>query len=261
MNISVTIPTSSIPSDFTVLRVPLKAVTIPELIVQMEAWIQSGVRGRCITFTNVHVVMEARRDPVFHRILSDEMTFNVPDGMPLIWMGRLRGFNLKRRVYGPDVMHAFCAVAARRGYRHFFYGGAKGVPESLAANLRSEFGGTNIVGMHSPPFRPLTKEEDDAVVRMINEAKPDVLWIGLGCPKQEKWAFEHRSRLNVPIIASVGQAFDIYSGRTVQAPGWMRDSGLEWLFRLATNPRRLWKRYLVYNSQFLFFVAREMIGI
>jgi N-acetylglucosaminyldiphosphoundecaprenol N-acetyl-beta-D-mannosaminyltransferase len=261
MNMIATFPSSTLNDEFEVLGVPLKATTIPELVLQMEEWIHFGGRGRCVTFTNVHVVMEACRDPYFRSILSDNMTFNVPDGMPLIWLGRLRGFQMKRRVYGPDVMHAFCEVAARSGHRHFFYGGAEGVPELLAANIRREFPGTSVAGMYSPPFRALTKEEDDEVVRMINKARPDVLWIGLGCPKQEKWAFEHRARLNVPVIASVGQAFDIYSGRSVQAPGWMRENGLEWLFRLMSNPRRLWKRYLVYNSQFIYLLAREWIGI
>lgn len=247
--------------QYAVLNVPLKAMTIPELVFQMEEWIQRGDQGHCITFANVHVVMESRRDPLFHSVLTDEMNFNVPDGMPLVWLGRLRGFKLRRRVYGPDAMLEFCDAAARKGYRHFFYGGEPGVPKLLAANLKRQFEGTNVVGMYSPPFRPLSEDEDEDVVRMINEARPDVLWLGLGCPKQEKWAFEHRSRLRVPIIASVGQAFDIHAGQTTQAPAWMRENGLEWLFRFVINPRRLWKRYLVYNSQFIYLVAREWIGI
>jgi N-acetylglucosaminyldiphosphoundecaprenol N-acetyl-beta-D-mannosaminyltransferase len=127
--------------------------------------------------------------------------------------------------------------------------------------MARDFPGCEVVGLYSPPFRPLTAAEDEMVTEMINEARPDVLWIGLGCPKQEKWAFAHRSTLNVPILASVGQAFDIYSKAIKQAPAWMRNNGLEWLYRLVTNPKRLWRRYLVYNSQFLFFLALERMGL
>lgn len=261
MNMSMAVASSPPDPQYSVLTIPLNAMTIPDLVEHMDRWIQSGERGRCITFANVHVVMEAHHDPDFHSVLTDARAFNVPDGMPLVWLGKLRGMRLRHRLYGPDVMRAFCALAARKGYRHFFYGGAEGVPELLAANLVCEFQGTKVAGMYSPPFRALTKEEDDEVVRRINDAQPDVLWLGLGCPKQEKWAYEHRSRLNVPIIASVGQAFDLYSGRVTQAPAWMRNSGFEWLFRLITNPRRLWRRYLVYNSQFLFLLMREWAGI
>jgi len=261
MSTSAVVSPSPAQPEFSILGVPLRAVQIPELITQMEQWIERGERGHCITFANVHVVMEARRDRSFQNILADQAVFNVPDGMPLIWFGRVHGFDLRRRVYGPDLMRAFCETAALKGYRHFFYGGATGVPERLAANIERECPGTKIVGTYSPPFRPLTTEEDDGVVEMINAAQPDVLWLGLGCPKQEKWAYEHRSRLHVPVIASVGQAFDIYSGHVKQAPSWMRENGMEWFYRLITNPRRLWRRYLVYNSQFVFLLARERIGL
>jgi N-acetylglucosaminyldiphosphoundecaprenol N-acetyl-beta-D-mannosaminyltransferase len=196
----------------------------------------------------------------FNAVLNDERIVNCPDGMPIVWAGRKRGYELPRRVYGPDLMHDFCEATAKKEYRHFFYGGAPGVPEELAENLVRKFPGMQIVGMYSPPFRPLTLQEDQEATRMINDARPDVLWVGLGCPKQEKWAFAHLSTLNVPVIAAVGQAFDIYANRVGQAPAWMRNNGLEWLYRLATNPRRLWKRYLVYNSQFLLYLAAERMG-
>lgn len=261
MSMSTLVPSSFAQSEYSILGVPLKAIEIPELVLQMEQWIDWGERGHCLTFANVHVVMEAQRDQAFLEVLLDDAVLNVPDGMPLIWLGRALGFDLKRRVYGPDLMRAFCESAARKGYRHFFYGGAPGVPEQLASNIKTQYPGSKVVGMYSPPFRSMTQAEDDAVVAKINAAHPDVLWLGLGCPKQEKWAYEHRSRLHVPVIASVGQAFDIYSGRVKQAPAWMRESGLEWFYRLITNPRRLWKRYLVYNSQFIFSLARERIGL
>jgi len=258
---SPTIASSSAQSEYSILGVPLKAIEITDLVARMERWIDGGERGHCITFANVHVLMEAQRDQAFHQILLDNAVLNVPDGMPLIWLGRTLGFDLKRRVYGPELMSAFCETAARKGYRHFFYGGAPGVPEQLASNIKKQYPGSSVAGMFSPPFRPMTQAEDNDIVARINEARPDVLWLGLGCPKQEKWAYEHRSRLHVPIIASVGQAFDIHAERVKQAPSWMREGGLEWFYRLVTNPRRLWKRYLVYNSQFVFLLARERIGL
>lgn len=261
MSTSTAAPSTFAQPEYSVLGVSLKALEIPKLVSRMERWIDWGERGHCLNFANVHVVMEAQRDRAFRQMLADPAVFNVPDGMPLVWLGRLLGYVLERRVYGPDLMRTFCETAAHKGYRHFFYGGAPGVPEQLAANIQDQYPGSNVVGIYSPPFRPLTQTEDDAVIEMINAARPDVLWLGLGCPKQEKWAYEHRSRLYVPVIASVGQAFDIYSGRVMQAPAWMRDNGLEWFYRLLTNPRRLWKRYLVYNSQFLFLLARERMGL
>jgi N-acetylglucosaminyldiphosphoundecaprenol N-acetyl-beta-D-mannosaminyltransferase len=246
---------------YNVLDIPIHALQIPGLISRMKDWIANGQYGRCITFANVHVVMEAQRDTHLRTILTDEGTVNVPDGMPLIWLGRGHGFTLPRRVYGPDLMYEFCKETAECRYRHFFYGGAEGVPEEMISNFSKTIGQINVVGTYSPPFRPLTTIEDERVVEMINRAKPDVLWLGLGCPKQEKWAFEHRHLLKVPIIASVGQAFDIYAGRVQQAPSWMRDGGLEWAFRLATNPKRLWRRYVIFNSLFLVYCLTEKLNL
>jgi len=246
---------------YAVLGIRLGGLQIPDLIAQMEAWILAHDYGHCITFANVHVVMEAQRDDHFRAILKSQDVLNVPDGKPLVWLGRSQGFPLKRRVYGPDLMNDFCTVTADKGYRHFLYGAAPGVPERLAAVMKDRFPGINIVGTYSPPFRPLSAAEDEDVVNMINAARPDVLWIGLGCPKQEKWAFEHRSRLDVPVLAAVGQAFNLHAGVTPQAPRWMREHGWEWLFRFASEPRRLWKRYLVYNSQFITYILLERAGL
>jgi N-acetylglucosaminyldiphosphoundecaprenol N-acetyl-beta-D-mannosaminyltransferase len=241
-------------SCYHVLGIPLAPVQIPDLIAQMETWIAERGRRKCVTFANVHVVMEAQRDKEFRSVLDGDHAFIVPDGKPLVWLGRWAGFPLKHRVYGPDVMRDFIALTAGKGYRHFFYGGSPGVPETLRTNFTEKFPGTEVAGVYSPPFRELSQSEDEDVVQLINSARPDVLWVGLGCPKQEKWAFEHRDRLRVPVIAAVGQAFDIHAGRVRQAPRWMRDRGLEWLFRFGCEPRRLWKRYLIYNSQFIWRV-------
>jgi N-acetylglucosaminyldiphosphoundecaprenol N-acetyl-beta-D-mannosaminyltransferase len=245
---------------YRVLGLPIGPLQIPELIQCMQGWIADGSGTHCITFANVHVIMEARRDPGFRDILQHPDVLTVPDGTPLIWLGRARGVALKRRVYGPDLMHDFFAATVGKGYRHFFYGGAPGVAEQLAATLAAKFPGFELAGLYSPPYRPLSPVEDARVVETINAARPDIVWIGLGCPKQEKWMFEHRRRLRAPVLAAVGQAFDIHAGAVRQAPAWMREHGLEWLFRLAREPRRLWKRYLVYNSLFLWSVLLERLG-
>jgi N-acetylglucosaminyldiphosphoundecaprenol N-acetyl-beta-D-mannosaminyltransferase len=185
----------------------------------------------------------------------------VPDGMPVVWIGRFRGYHLPRRVYGPELMLRFCQETASVGYRHYLLGGAPGVPEQLAQSLEKSCPGMVIAGMYSPPFRPATVKEDAAIVEDINRAAPDVLWVGLGTPKQELWMHQHRDQLRVPVILGVGAAFDFLSFRKRQAPVWMRERGLEWMFRLLQEPLRLWKRYLVYGSEFVFLVALELLGL
>jgi N-acetylglucosaminyldiphosphoundecaprenol N-acetyl-beta-D-mannosaminyltransferase len=247
------------PAVFGVLGVQVHAIQIPDVIHQMEAWISQRCGSHFIAATNVHVLMEARHSLPFRRVL-DSADLCVPDGMPLVWIGRSRGHSLKQRVCGPDLLLDFCRETNAKGYRHFFYGGAPGVPEALAAKLKCLFPVLEIVGIYSPPFRPLTREEDTSIVEMINRAGADVLWVGLGCPKQECWMYEHREQLNVPVLVGVGQAFDLYAGRTQRAPAWMRKRGLEWLFRLLAEPRRLWRRYLIYNLEFMFSMLLEFLG-
>jgi N-acetylglucosaminyldiphosphoundecaprenol N-acetyl-beta-D-mannosaminyltransferase len=158
-------------------------------------------------------------------------------------------------------MERFCQETAAKGYRHFFYGGAPGVAEDLAARLASRFPSLKIAGTYSPPFRPLTLEEDAEAVCIINRARADIFWVGLGAPKQERWMFEHRASLNVPVLVGVGAAFDFHTGRIAQAPPWIRDHGFEWLFRLSREPSRLWHRYLLYGTQFVALVLMEALGL
>lgn len=238
------------PATFDVLGVRVHAVQIPEMIRRMQQWIAEGPRGRYVTLTNVHAIMEAQAQPAFRQALNQAASV-CPDGMPLVWVGRRSGYRLPRRVYGPDLLWDFCRASERRGYSHFFYGGGPGVARRLAAELAARFPGVRVAGCYSPPFRPLSPEEDAAVVRRINDAAPDLLWVGLGCPKQEFWMHQHAGLLRVPVMLGVGQAFDIYAGNLRQAPRWMREHGLEWLFRLCLEPRRLGKRYLVHNSRFV----------
>jgi N-acetylglucosaminyldiphosphoundecaprenol N-acetyl-beta-D-mannosaminyltransferase len=238
------------PPTFDVLGVRVHAVQIPEMIRRLEQWIGEGPRGRYVTLTNVHAIMEAQAQPAFRQVLNQAASV-CPDGMPLVWVGRRSGYAMPRRVYGPDLLWDFCRATEDKGYSHFFYGGGPGIAQRLAAELKARFPGVRVAGCYSPPFRPLPAAEDAAVVRMINAAAPDLLWVGLGCPKQEFWMHQHAGRLRVPVMLGVGQAFDIYAGSLRQAPRWMREHGLEWLFRLCLEPRRLGKRYVVYNSRFV----------
>jgi N-acetylglucosaminyldiphosphoundecaprenol N-acetyl-beta-D-mannosaminyltransferase len=245
-------------SAFRVLGVRVDAVQIPGVVAQMENWIFERFRFHYIAVTGMHGVTEAQHDLLFKEILNTA-DLVVPDGMPLVWLGRLRGHSLGRRVYGPELMESFCRTTGPK-YRHFFYGGAPGVATLLAEVMQTKYG-INVVGEYSPPYRALTEQQDEEIVRQIHAAKPDVIWVGLSTPKQERWMYEHRLTLQVPIAVGVGAAFDLNSGRAKQAPRWMRESGLEWSFRLLQEPRRLWRRYLVYGSEFVWSVGLELLSL
>jgi exopolysaccharide biosynthesis WecB/TagA/CpsF family protein len=247
-------------SSFEVLGVQVRAVQTQDVVARTEKWIRSRSRCHTIAPTSMHGIVEAQHNPSFKEILNSTDAV-VPDGMPLVWLGRRKGHHLPRRVYGPDLVLEFCEKTAARGYRHFFYGGEPGVPERLAEALKHRFPTIEVCGTFSPPFRPLDPEEDKEIVSMISRAAPDVLWVGLGTPKQERWMHEHRDQLDVPVMVSVGAAFDILSGRRSQAPRWMREHGLEWLFRLLQEPRRLWRRYLIYGAEFIAYLAANRLRL
>ncbi len=250
---------SGIP-EFRVLGVTVDAVQIPDVIGQMEEWISRRARGHYIAVAGMHGVIEAQHDPGFREIIN-AADMVVPDGMPLVWLGRRHGFDMARRVYGPELMARFCQQTASKGYRHFFYGGAPGVAEDLASRFVYRFPGMVVAGTCSPPFRTLTPEEDREITHLIEESHADIVWVGLSTPKQERWMFEHRDRLKVPVLVGVGAAFDFHTGRVAQAPVWMGDHGLEWLFRLSQEPRRLWRRYLVYGAEFAALALLELLGL
>jgi N-acetylglucosaminyldiphosphoundecaprenol N-acetyl-beta-D-mannosaminyltransferase len=244
---------------FNVLGVRVNAVQIGDVIARMEDWIAQRKECHYVAVTGMHGIMEAHHDPAF-KITLNLSNLVVPDGMPLVWFARLKGYPLKRRVYGPELMLDFCEISSHKGYRHFLYGGKPGVAEKLAKELANRFPGLVIAGTYSPPFQTLTEEENNQVVTQITLAAPDVLWVGLSTPKQERWMHEHRSLLNIPVLVGVGAAFDIHSGRKRQAPVWMREHGLEWLFRLLQEPGRLWRRYILYGAEFVFCVALDLLG-
>ena len=243
---------------FPVLGVKVDAVQIPDTISILENWIAERDGCHYVAVTGMHGVSESVSDPNFRAAL-DAASLVVCDGMPLVWLGRLHGHALRRRVYGPELMETFCKTTGGK-YRHFFYGGAEGVPEHLANVMREKYG-IQVVGAYSPPFRALTPEEDREVCAMIEAARADVLWIGLSTPKQERWMYEHRDKITVPAVLGVGAAFDLNTGRLNQAPRWMRENGLEWLFRLWTEPKRLWRRYLVNGLMFVWNVGLELINV
>jgi N-acetylglucosaminyldiphosphoundecaprenol N-acetyl-beta-D-mannosaminyltransferase len=245
---------------FSILGVAFDVVQIPDVIIQMRQWITRREGYHYIAVAGMHGIIEARHGAEFRRAVADA-DLVVADGMPVIWLGRLRGHSLSRRVYGPELMLEFCKQNALAGCRHYLLGGEPGVPEQLAASLDRACPGIAIVGTHSPPFRPATPEEDAAIIEAINRAAPDVLWIGLGTPKQEMWMYQHRDKLRVPVMIGVGAAFDFLSSRKRQAPLWMRERGWEWLFRLLQEPQRLWKRYLVGGAEFVFLVVLELLGL
>lgn len=243
---------------FSVLGIRVNAVQIPDVMAKMECWISERKGCHFIAVTGMHGVTEAQHDPLFKQILNSA-DLVVPDGMPLVWLGRHHGHPMERRVYGPELMQTFCRSTGSR-YRHFLYGGMPGVPARLASLLESEYG-TNVVGNYSPPFRELSSQEDEEIVALINSTRSDVLWIGLSTPKQERWMYQHRAKLRAPVVVGVGAAFDLNSGKSRQAPRWMREHGLEWFFRLLQEPRRLWRRYLIYGSQFAWNASLEVLRI
>jgi N-acetylglucosaminyldiphosphoundecaprenol N-acetyl-beta-D-mannosaminyltransferase len=225
-------------------------------VAQMERWISERDACHFIAVTGMHGVTEAQHDPLFKRILN-AADLVVPDGMPLVWLGRWQGHPLKRRVYGPELMETFCNATGGM-YRHFLFGGVPGAATFLGQVLNEKYG-VNVVGEYSPPFRALSNEEHEQTLALIHAAQPEVLWVGLSTPKQERWMYQHRPKLRVPVVIGVGAAFDINSGRNRQAPRWMREHGLEWFFRLLQEPKRLWRRYLIYGSEFVWKVALELL--
>jgi N-acetylglucosaminyldiphosphoundecaprenol N-acetyl-beta-D-mannosaminyltransferase len=208
----------------------------------------------------VHVITVAANDPETREALL-RSSLTVPDGMPLVWAANLLGEGLHDRVYGPELMERYNERCRDHGHRVWLYGGRdQGSLAQLALNMHKASPGMRIVGGYSPPFRPLTEAEEDELAEQINAAKPDILWVGIGQPKQEKWMLRMRDKLEVPVMCSVGAAFDFLAGRISQAPPWMQQRGLEWTYRIAQEPRRLLPRYLDHNPRFLAGFLRQLVA-
>ena len=237
-------------------------VSVLNLRTALDA-IAGAVRARrpgYICVTGVHGVMEAQADENFRRILNGALLCT-PDGMPMVWLGKIRGHAEMRRVYGPDLMLDVCAWSETSGCRHFFYGGAAGVAEELRDKLTARFPKLAIAGCYTPPFRALNAAEENQLRETVRAARPDILWVGLSTPKQEKFMAEFLPKLDVTLMIGVGAAFDFHAGRVKQAPRWMQRSGLEWFYRLCQEPRRLAKRYLTNNPRFALKIAGQLAGL
>jgi N-acetylglucosaminyldiphosphoundecaprenol N-acetyl-beta-D-mannosaminyltransferase len=244
---------------YDVLGVWVDATDPAGAMAHVKMWLARRER-QYVCFANVHSVMEAHRDPSL-RAIYNAAGLTVPDGMPLVWAARARGRRGVRRVYGPDFMLQLCDEAARGGWSCYFYGGRPGVAARLEEQLVRRFPGLRSAGTYAPPFGSLSTEEAREAVARINRARPDIVFVGLGCPKQERWMAAHRAQLDAPLLAGVGAAFDFAAGRVRQAPRWMMRAGLEWLFRLLQEPGRLWYRYLVYNPLFVAHFLLQTVGV
>jgi N-acetylglucosaminyldiphosphoundecaprenol N-acetyl-beta-D-mannosaminyltransferase len=241
-----------------VLGVRISAINLKMAVEMSDRWIPTGQSGY-FCLTGVHGVMEAQHDPQLRRILNRAL-INAPDGMPMTWVGRHRGFREMDRVFGPEFMTAMCRLSVERGYRSFLYGGKPGVGELLRAALLRKFRGLQVVGTYTPPFGDLAQEEEEGILAQINRAKPDILWIGLSTPRQERFMARYLDRLQVPLLVGVGAAFDYHTGHIRDCSDWIKRSGLQWLHRLLQDPKRLWKRYLKNNPAFLWHLACQLSG-
>lgn len=241
-----------------ILGVAVDPSNIPSALLRFDRWIAEG-RREYVCVADVHVIMQARWNPAYRAVLNGA-GMTTTDGMPLVWLCRFdRGPNVQR-VYGPDLLLAACEHGLGSGRRHFFLGGAPGLGETLAERLTVRFPGLQVAGVHSPPFRPSTASEDRDMILKINAARPDYVWVGLGAPKQELWMAKFRAALDAPVLLGVGAAFDFHAGAKKQAPARIRAMGAEWLFRLLTEPARLWPRYRKVVPGFLYHLALQRSG-
>jgi N-acetylglucosaminyldiphosphoundecaprenol N-acetyl-beta-D-mannosaminyltransferase len=246
-------------NSVNVLGVAVSPINMGLALEQIGQAIANRQKGY-VCVTGVHGVSEAQADPEFRRILNRAFLCT-PDGMPLVWVGRWQGRKQMDRVYGPDLMLAVMELSEKTGWRHYFYGGADGTAELLRAKLLERFPKLQIVGANEPPFRPLNLEEQQKLRGEVSAARPDIMWVGLSTPKQERFMSQYLDQLDVTLMFGVGAAFDFLAGKTRQAPKWMQRSGLEWCFRLGCEPRRLWKRYLKNNPLFMARIFCQFTGL
>ena len=240
---------SSEPPRVDVLGIGLSAVDMSMAVDRIATWIETR-EPNFVTVSGVHGVMESVRDESLRRI-HNQAGMVTPDGMPMVWLAKRAGQRHVTRVYGPDLMLETLQAGLSRQWKHYFYGGKEGIADELRDRLRERFPGLIVVGTECPPFRALTEEEDQAVCDRIAASGADIVWVGLSTPKQERWMAAHVGRIGAPVAIGVGAAFDFHTGKVKQAPRWMQANGLEWLFRLYQEPKRLWRRYLRNNPAFV----------
>ena len=246
---------SSAAARVDVLGIGVSAISLRGAMAEIEGWVERG-EHHYVCVTGVHGVIESQRDPELREI-HNRSGLTVADGMPLFWSGRFAGSREIERMRGSDFMLALCELAARHGWSNYFYGGAPGTPRLLAERLCRRFPALRVAGVHSPPFRPLSEEENDEIVAEINGSGAHLVWVGLSTPKQERWMAANVGGLRAAALIGVGMAFDVHAGLLPQAPRFIQNSGFEWLYRLYNEPRRLWRRYLYSNPRFLIGVLRR----
>jgi N-acetylglucosaminyldiphosphoundecaprenol N-acetyl-beta-D-mannosaminyltransferase len=242
-----------------VLGVRVSAIDMHMALETIESWIARR-ESHYVCVTGVHGVMESQRDESLRQI-HNTAGLVTPDGMPLVWLSHLRGQRHVNRVYGPDLMLAVCERSVATGSSHYFYGAGPGVADQLAERLTIQFPGLRVAGTFSPPFGAISDDQDRAIVDRINASQPDIVWVGLSTPKQERWMHAHVGRVHAAALIGVGAAFDFHAGLKRQAPRWMQRSGLEWGFRMITEPRRLGPRYLVNNPAFVWRLLKASVGL
>lgn len=242
-----------------VLGIGVSAINMADAVRLSDWLIRSNKRGY-ICATDVHTIIEAQSDPLLRGILNKSF-LTTPDGMPLVWVGKLQGHPTIDRVYGPDYMLEMCAFSVRRDYRHFLYGGKPGVAERLRAELTARFPGLQVVGTYTPPFRALTAEEEAHLANLVEQTKPDLFWVGLGSPKQDRFMGQHCGKLETKLMIGVGAAFDFHIGAVKEAPAWLKRTGLQWAYRLIQEPRRLWRRYLNCIPRFVWIIGLQLAGL
>lgn len=247
------------PARVNVLGVGISAINMGEAVHRCERQL-AGPTKAYVCVTGVHGIMEAQRDAGFREILNRALLCT-PDGTPTVWIGRLQGHATMSRVYGPDFMIELCRNSVASGYRHFLYGGGPGTAERLRRQLERLAPGIRIVGVYTPPFRPLSPAEEDQLIASVARVQADILWIGLSTPKQERFMARMVDRLDTRLMIGVGAAFDIHAGLRRDAPAWMKNCGLQWLHRLLQEPHRLWRRYLANNPRFLWQIALQFAGL
>jgi N-acetylglucosaminyldiphosphoundecaprenol N-acetyl-beta-D-mannosaminyltransferase len=242
-----------------VLGVKVSAVNMHSAVELADQWVGAGNPGY-ICVTGVHGVMEAQSNSKLLQILNHAV-LNTPDGMPMSWVGRLQGHSNMDRVFGPEFMYSMCRLSLSRGYRHFLYGGQPGVAEQLQKTLEKEFPGLQVVGTYTPPFRSLNIEEEEVLLHQVQDARPHIIWVGLSTPKQEHFMAQYVQRLGVPLLVGVGAAFAYHTGKIRDCSPWIKRAGLQWLHRLAQDPKRLWRRYLRNNPVFIWNIALQLLKL
>lgn len=240
-----------------ICNVSVSSVNIDQACEIVDGWVNDRKKVY-ICVAPVSTIVDCQSDPEYRKVL-DNADMITPDGMPLVWVAKIMGDKNIARTYGPDLMLALCEKGQERGYKHYLYGGTESTCSLLKNVLKDKLSNINITGHYAPPFRPAHAQEEGAVIDEINRLAPDIFWVGLGSPKQDYWMCEHRQKLNVPVMIGVGAAFDFIAGVKKQAPRWMQRCGLEWFFRLCSEPRRLWKRYLVGNTRFIYLLIKHVM--